>query len=168
MKKPLTDQQGFTIIEVVLVLAIAGLIFLMVFIALPALQRNQRDTQRKEDMSRFGSQLQNYQSNNNGKTPGATTTAWRDFVTNYLETEGDSFADPSSGSTYSAKYEGAASGTVTLSTPFKDDVTNNGQHIIHIYTGAKCNGENIEKAAGARKVAWQLKLEGSGVYCGQN
>ena len=31
---------GFTIIEVVLVLAIAGLIFLMVFIALPAIQRS--------------------------------------------------------------------------------------------------------------------------------
>ncbi|MBP6925380.1 prepilin-type N-terminal cleavage/methylation domain-containing protein [Candidatus Saccharibacteria bacterium] len=30
-------KKGFTIIEVVLVLAIAGLIFLMVFIALPAL-----------------------------------------------------------------------------------------------------------------------------------
>ena len=39
---------GFTIIEVVLVLAIAGLIFLMVFVALPALQRSQRDTQRKK------------------------------------------------------------------------------------------------------------------------
>ena len=41
------SKQGFTIIEVVLVLAIAGLIFLMVFIALPALQRSQRDAQRK-------------------------------------------------------------------------------------------------------------------------
>ena len=40
-------KNGFTIIEVVLVLAIAGLIFLMVFIALPALQRSQRDAQRK-------------------------------------------------------------------------------------------------------------------------
>ena len=30
------SKKGFTIIEVVLVLAIAGLIFLMVFIALPA------------------------------------------------------------------------------------------------------------------------------------
>lgn len=40
-------KSGFTIIEVVLVLAIAGLIFLMVFIALPALQRSQRDSQRK-------------------------------------------------------------------------------------------------------------------------
>ena len=37
------NKKGFTIIEVVLVLAIAGLIFAMVFIALPALQRSQRD-----------------------------------------------------------------------------------------------------------------------------
>ena len=39
------NKKGFTIIEVVLVLAIAGLIFLMVFLALPALQRSQRDSQ---------------------------------------------------------------------------------------------------------------------------
>ena len=43
-------EKGFTIIEVVLVLAIAGLIFLMVFIARPALQRGQRDTQRRDDV----------------------------------------------------------------------------------------------------------------------
>ena len=51
--KALNNQtnKGFTIIEVVLVLAIAGLIFLMVFIALPALQRNQRDTQRKTSLN---------------------------------------------------------------------------------------------------------------------
>ncbi|OYX35483.1 hypothetical protein B7Z00_05080, partial [Candidatus Saccharibacteria bacterium 32-50-10] len=37
MSKQELKQKGFTIIEVVLVLAIAALIFLMVFIALPAL-----------------------------------------------------------------------------------------------------------------------------------
>jgi len=42
---------GFTIIEVALVLAIAGLIFLVVFLALPALQRNQRDDARKRDVA---------------------------------------------------------------------------------------------------------------------
>lgn len=42
------QKNGFTIIEVVLVLAVAGLIFLMIFLALPALQRSQRDTQRKK------------------------------------------------------------------------------------------------------------------------
>jgi hypothetical protein cdiviTM7_02704 len=40
------QKNGFTIIEVVLVLAVAGLIFLMVFLALPALQRSQRDTRK--------------------------------------------------------------------------------------------------------------------------
>ena len=60
---------AFTIIEVVLVLAIAGLIFLMVFIALPALQRNQRDTQRKNDIGRVLTAVQKYQANNRGNMP---------------------------------------------------------------------------------------------------
>jgi prepilin-type N-terminal cleavage/methylation domain-containing protein len=46
--KNLKFKQGFTIIEVVLVLAIAGLIFLAIFITLPALQRAQRDQARKK------------------------------------------------------------------------------------------------------------------------
>ena len=60
---------AFTIIEVILVLAIAGLIFLMVFIALPALQRNQRDTQRKNDIGRVLTAVQKYQANNRGNMP---------------------------------------------------------------------------------------------------
>ncbi len=43
---------GFTIIEVVLVLAVAGLIFLTVFLALPALQKSQRDNARRQDVGR--------------------------------------------------------------------------------------------------------------------
>jgi len=43
--------EGFTIIEVLIVLAIAGLILLIVFIAVPALQRNARNTQRKNDIA---------------------------------------------------------------------------------------------------------------------
>lgn len=62
-------QKGFTIIEVVLVLAIAALIFLMVFIALPALQRNQRDTARKEVLGKVASAVTTYQSNNRGDQP---------------------------------------------------------------------------------------------------
>ena len=62
------SKQGFTIIEVVLVLAIAGLIFLMVFVALPALQRSQRDTARRNDMSRVDTSLVQYQTNNSNKS----------------------------------------------------------------------------------------------------
>ncbi|HEU0266114.1 MAG TPA: type II secretion system protein [Candidatus Saccharimonadaceae bacterium] len=63
------QQKGFTIIEVILVLAIAALIFLMVFIALPALQRGQRDTARKQDVGNIVSAMTNYISNNQGKMP---------------------------------------------------------------------------------------------------
>lgn len=68
------SEKGFTIIEVVLVLAIAGLIFLMVFIALPALQRNQRDTARKTDVSSIASAVTSYTSNNRGGAPANGTT----------------------------------------------------------------------------------------------
>ena len=70
MTKNINHKKGFTIIEVVLVLAIAGLIFLMVFIAFPALQRSQRDTQRTDDMARVQSALMNWQNNHSNKLPG--------------------------------------------------------------------------------------------------
>lgn len=74
------ERGGFTIIEVVLVLAIAGLIFLMVFIALPALQRSQRDTQRRENMGRLETAITDYQANNNGRLPadGSVSSAEED------------------------------------------------------------------------------------------
>ena len=77
-----TRQQtkGFTIIEVVLVLAIAGLIFLMVFTALPALQRSQRDTARKQDLSTVSTAVTNYLSNNRSVFP--TTDSLASYVTN--------------------------------------------------------------------------------------
>ena len=65
--------KGFTIIEVVLVLAIAGLIFLMVFIALPALQRSQRDSARKSEVGTVVSAIQSYQSNNRNAIPTAAS-----------------------------------------------------------------------------------------------
>ena len=88
-------KQGFTIIEVVLVLAIAGLIFLMVFIALPALQRNQRDTQRKDDLGRVKVAINNYMSSNRGNIP-TSADALANFKAKYLAQEGQS-VDPQGG-----------------------------------------------------------------------
>ena len=51
--------RGFTIIEVALVLAIAGLIFLMVFIALPGLRASQRDAERRENVAMFLESVKN-------------------------------------------------------------------------------------------------------------
>lgn len=77
------NKQGFTIIEVVLVLAIAALIFLMIFVAWPALQRNQKDTARKNDASSVAAAIGSYKSNNSGKIP--TTSNFGTFKTNYVD-----------------------------------------------------------------------------------
>lgn len=82
MNTHIQRKQGFTIIEVVLVLAIAALIFLMIFVALPALQRNQRDTARKNDAGVVSSALGTYRSNNSGSLP--TSSTFGDFRTQYL------------------------------------------------------------------------------------
>lgn len=62
-------EGGFTIIEVLIVLAIAGLIMLIVFLAVPALQRNSRNTQRKNDVSAALGAFNEYVNNNGGQLP---------------------------------------------------------------------------------------------------
>ena len=102
------NKKGFTIIEVVLVLAIAGLIFLMVFLALPALQRSQRDTQRKNDASRLRAAVTDYTSNNRGKLPWDGNTLAANFISSYLLAEragqagsgSSTFNDPSTNQQY--------------------------------------------------------------------
>lgn len=85
------QRKAFTIIEVVLVLAIAGLIFLMVFIALPALQRSQRNTRRRQDLARIVTAVNDYQSNNNklpfpyASTSGVVNNIEKGFVSKYVD-----------------------------------------------------------------------------------
>lgn len=79
----LTKQnRGFTITEVLIVLAIAGLIMSIVFYAVPQLQRNQRDTNRKNLAGRLLGSIETYASNNQGIYPFAgasgTPTTWTD------------------------------------------------------------------------------------------
>lgn len=59
--------EGFTIIEVLIVLAIAGLIMIIVFLAVPALQRNSRNTQREADASKVASAISQCLANRNGQ-----------------------------------------------------------------------------------------------------
>jgi prepilin-type N-terminal cleavage/methylation domain-containing protein len=64
--------RGFTIIEVLIVLAIAGLILLVVFLAVPALQRNSRNTQYRNEASRILAGAQEFVNNNNSTLPGSS------------------------------------------------------------------------------------------------
>ncbi|MCY3804324.1 MAG: type II secretion system protein [Candidatus Saccharibacteria bacterium] len=69
------NQQGFTIVEVMIVLAIAGLILAVVFIAVPALQRNQRNSARQNDVAYIRSQMQQLYANNGGRLPSGNNAA---------------------------------------------------------------------------------------------
>jgi len=67
------DNKGFTIIEVLIVLAIAGLIMIIVFLAVPALQRNQRNQSYRTEANNIISAYQELSANQNGNAlPDAT------------------------------------------------------------------------------------------------
>jgi len=179
-------KSAFTIIEVVLVLAIAGLIFLMVFIALPALQRNQRNTQRRQDLSRISLALIEYASNNSGRLPFGSDEIGEyfdvDFVPKYLdsscnsETEylnsgslpaypflcsGDGFRDPS-GKEYvivNADIEGE----------FSFDGLKAELGDIYVSDEAGCGEDGFGYYAGQKsKYALSTRLEGGAWYCLDN
>lgn len=73
--KSTNKNRGFTIIEVMIVLAIAGLILAIIFLAVPALQRNSRNTQRDSDATHLGGLIETSIANNAGKTPLTINTA---------------------------------------------------------------------------------------------
>ena len=158
-----SQKPAFTIIEVVLVLAIAGLIFLMVFIALPALQRNQRDTQRKNDMSRLKTAIDSYKSNNRGNLPWGTDRygVWSqsdNFGINYLKADQGEFGDPSSGRyAFGVNYYSIAGGSIY-------NTFESQQSHISISIGFVCDGDTIT-SAGSNNYAIRYRLEGGGVYC---
>jgi prepilin-type N-terminal cleavage/methylation domain-containing protein len=64
-----SKSEGFTIIEVMIVLAIAGLIILIVLLAVPALQRNGRNTAIKNDAAAVAGGITEFSSNNDGVAP---------------------------------------------------------------------------------------------------
>lgn len=145
------SKSGFTIIEVVLVLAIAGLIFLIVFLAVPALQRSQRDTQRRNDANRLLTYVSNYQSNNRGTLP--TTAAQQTaFETGYLK----ELTSPSTGTAYTVVWGVTAPTLNPGATPPTET--------LQIAVGQKCSGDAITAGTG-RNVAVRTVLEGGGYHC---
>lgn len=150
------NKQGFTIIEVVLVLAIAALIFLMVFIALPALQRNQRDTARKTVVGKVAAAITSYQSNNRGKTP-PDAVAIKGYVDGEIKA---STTDILIEDEYTISVDPLAS-----STPTSGDAAN---AFVQVYKGAKCTDDQKATTTGAtsRQAAVIIKLEnGEALLC---
>ncbi len=132
LKKLMKENKGFTLIEIVLVLAIAGLILVVVFLAVGGAQRARRDTQRKEDVAKVVAQIESYAGNNNGCYPGsAAATGCASAVTfaafaasNYIT--GITLTDPLAG----VNYTYVAAVTPTAATPMG---------LVYVY-GTDCAG----------------------------
>jgi prepilin-type N-terminal cleavage/methylation domain-containing protein len=138
-------QEGFTIIEVLIVLAIAGLILLIVFLAVPALQRNSRDTQRRSDISRVLGAAQEVINNHNGDITSLTNANITSAVGTFAYY------------TTTTSMPAVAAGT---STAGNSDTIDS----FHVWTGATCNTSGQETSTGAtsRQVAITYKIESSG------
>ncbi len=142
MKKQL-NRKGFTLIEVVLVLAIGGLIFLLAFIAFRQASINRRDTARRSDASRFIAEVANYMGDT-GKLPNNTYYAFLgNFVPQYLAP----WKDPR-GKDYSAKT--SAADVITVSD-------------YYYASGKKCDGSSVT-TGDANDYVILMKLE-KGIIC---
>ena len=150
------NKQGFTIIEVVLVLAIAGLIFLMVFVALPALQRSQRDTQRRQDYADLLSSITSYMTNNNGSLPGDSATLPAD---KYINSTGNG----PSGNAYTITVITCGNSNNCGISDFKD-ATSDAEGSVYIVKSATCNDGAPVKVGSKKAFAVYGGLE-TGRYC---
>lgn len=147
-----TKTQGFTIIEVLIVLAIAALILLIVFLAVPSLQRNSRNTQLRNDSSAILGYVNEYASNNNGAIPGGVCTTGSPATGDvYLSTD----ATCTSADTLGGKIRGGI--TVTSNTTGTAETA---LQEITIALTRKCNGANPDTAnSNARAFSSSFRVE---------
>lgn len=134
------QDKGFSIIEVVLVLAIVALIFIMIFIAWPALQRNQRDTARKNDASAVASAIGSYKGNRNGDITALTAATLVPYISSLSQYEvaAATFSFPAA----AASVAGPANGNFTTMVVVKGAKCNSTADPI-VATNAGANGKQV-------------------------
>lgn len=139
-------EEGFTIIEVLIVLAIAGLIMLVVFLAVPNLQRSQRNNSYKSEAQQLLGAASEVSSNANGRVLVA----------------GDSAAvlAAANAKNYTTLTIEGEAGTSVPNTTYTSAV---------FRTAAKCNAAGNETDAGSnRQIALLYRIEtagGSQILC---
>ena len=128
-----------------------------------AISMMQRDTQRRDDTSRFISQLNQYQANNGGQVPHTVSTgdeieAYDSFIDEYMKYGGDTFSDPLTGEDYEV--------VRFVKCTRADENIEAGK--ILVYSNAKCFDGIPTFIKGERKVAVTMTLETGGIYCSNN
>ena len=139
------ENKGFTIIEVLIVLAIAGLIMLVVFMAVPALQRNSRNTQIRSSAAALLGGVSEFVSNNNGQQPTNCNLIGNDVT----------FTSSVTGTnTSTARVQGGY--TVACGTTVTQPTVNG---TLNVRFSAKCTGNNLSTTTTNRAVAVGFVVE---------
>lgn len=125
---------GFTIIEVLIVLSISGLILLLSLYMIPTLQRNSRNSSKKNDISVIFDQLSTFQSNHSGAMPTALDDFLRHANLSYYDKSSVSFTDVNSPSLSSDITIVTATGGIANITNAYTDVDK-----VAIFNYRKCN-----------------------------
>lgn len=162
--------KGFTIIEVLIVLAIAGLIMSIVFIAVPQLQRNARDNRRQAMANNLSTELGSFAANNQGTYPwagvngtwtscatsNATKQSCYDWYNRYVSGGKVNLTDPKDGGATTISFAGGAA----LPAWAADNAW--------ITVGTTCSGDqpasNGSATASSKQFALVVALERSNTY----
>ncbi len=115
-------QQGFTIIEVIIVLVIAAIIMLAVFLVVPQLNRSQRNSRNQDNARRALTAATQFSASSNGAAP--TTSLNITDITGSMKIGGST--------TDAAVAVIAVTGTVSTTTLKVGNIS--------VYTNAKCSG----------------------------
>lgn len=145
--------EGFTIVEVMIVLAIAGMIILVVLLAIPALQRNSRNTTIKNDASAVAAAINEFSGANNGKMPA--TAAVSDGTVTISGASGSGTTPVTGKVKPGTEVTSATTGSALGTTP--DDTGK-----IVVVVGKKCNDAGTDVgASNTRSVAVLYNVETS-------
>ena len=148
-----TSNKGFTIIEVMIVLAIAGMIILVVLLAVPAVQRSGRNSAIKTDAGAVAAGISEFSTNNNGAVP----TGIADNGSGVVNLTGAAGTTPTT-----AKVQGATKvSSIPTGTPAPTATTFTSAGEIQVWIGHSCPGAGTTSTTSTRANAIFYNTEGS-------
>jgi prepilin-type N-terminal cleavage/methylation domain-containing protein len=154
-----TRKDGFTIVEIMIVMAIIGLMLLAMLLVVPALRRNQRNKQRRDDVGSLITGMGEYATNNSGALP-TNATQFGQVIGTLANNYTDGLArlgyyDPQTEVDY--LYSTSAAATPTL------DASR-----VYVRNYAKCNGSTMTTTGATRRnVVVLFSVETSGATAPQ-